>query len=128
MASANQMSLAGDLLNVIAGVMGYRADSRADGARAVRDEVRILLATFTRLADRLSLSQAPEHEARVSSAVLRQAALKCLRRWQTDAGVGKAVMAVVMAGEWVQNLARLEADLEEAAGTAVEAARKPWWR
>jgi hypothetical protein len=33
-----------------------------------------------------------------------------------------------MAGEWVQNLARLEADLEEAVGAAVEAAQKPWWR
>jgi len=37
-------------------------------------------------------------------------------------------MAVVMAGEWVQDLARLEADLEDAVGSAVEAARKPWWR
>jgi hypothetical protein len=37
-------------------------------------------------------------------------------------------MAVVMAGEWVQNLARLETDLEEAVGTVVEAGRKPWWR
>jgi len=37
-------------------------------------------------------------------------------------------MAVVMAAEWVQNLARLEVDLDGAASTAVEAARKPWWR
>jgi len=34
----------------------------------------------------------------------------------------------VMAGEWVQNLARLEEDLEEPVSGAVEAARKPWWR
>jgi uncharacterized membrane protein YccC len=128
LSSANQMSLAGDLLNVIGGAMGYQADSRADGARDVRDQVGILLAGFTRLADRLSLSRVLEVEAHVSSAALRQDALACLRRWQTDAGVGKAAMAVVMAGEWVQNLARLEADLEDAAGTAVEAARKPWWR
>jgi len=128
LSSANQMSLAGDLLNVIGGVMGYQADSRADGARDVRDQVGILLAAFTRLADRLSLSRAPEPQARVSPAALRQVALKCLRRWQTDAGAGKAAMAVVMAGEWVQSLARLELDLEEAAGIAVEAARKPWWR
>ena len=128
LSSANHLSLAGDLLNVIGGVMGYQADSRADGARDVRDQVGILLAAFTRLADRLSLSRAPEPEASVSPAALRQAALRCLRRWQTDAGVGKAAMAVVMAGEWVQYLARLEADLEEGVGTAVEAARKPWWR
>jgi hypothetical protein len=34
----------------------------------------------------------------------------------------------VMAGEWVQNLARLEADLEEAVSTTAEAAQRPWWR
>jgi hypothetical protein len=128
LSSANQVSLAGDLLDVIAGVMGYHADSQAEGAREVRDQVSILLAGFTRLADRLSLSRATEPEARVSPPVLRQAALTCLRRWQTGDDVGKAAMAVVMAGEWVQNLARLEADLEEAADAAVEAARKPWWR
>ena len=33
-----------------------------------------------------------------------------------------------MAGEWTQNLARLEDDLEEPVARAVEAARKPWWR
>jgi uncharacterized membrane protein YccC len=128
LSSANQMSLAGDLLNVIYGVMGYHADSRAEGAREVRDQVGILLAGFTRLADRLSLSVPAGPAARVSPAVLRQAELTCLRRWQTADDVGKAAMAVVMAGEWVQNLARLEADLEGAAETAVEAARKPWWR
>jgi hypothetical protein len=37
-------------------------------------------------------------------------------------------MAVVMAGEWVQFLARLEVELGGAVSTAVEAARKPWWR
>jgi hypothetical protein len=128
LSSAYQMSLAGDLLNVVGGVMGYQADSRAESARDVRGQVGILMSGFTRLADRLSLSRVPEPVARVSPVVLRQAALGCLQRWQTDAGVGKSAMAVVMASEWVQNLARLEVDLEEAAGTAVEAARKPWWR
>jgi hypothetical protein len=37
-------------------------------------------------------------------------------------------MAVVMAGEWLRNLARLEADLEQPVDAAVEAARIPWWR
>jgi hypothetical protein len=37
-------------------------------------------------------------------------------------------MAVVMAGEWVQYLARLQGDLDPAASTAREAALKPWWR
>jgi hypothetical protein len=33
-----------------------------------------------------------------------------------------------MASEWVQDLERLEGDLEDAVNAAVEAARKPWWR
>jgi hypothetical protein len=33
-----------------------------------------------------------------------------------------------MAGEWALSLAHLEADLEGAVSTAVEAARRPWWR
>jgi hypothetical protein len=37
-------------------------------------------------------------------------------------------MAVVMAGEWAQNLARLEDDLKEPVAQAVDAARTPWWR
>jgi hypothetical protein len=64
----------------------------------------------------------------VSLSALRQAELGCLGRWQKDAKVGKGAIAVVIAGEWVQDLTRLEADLEEAVGVAVEAAKKPWWR
>jgi hypothetical protein len=37
-------------------------------------------------------------------------------------------MAVVMAGEWTENVARLEVDLEQPVKAAVEAARTPWWR
>lgn len=37
-------------------------------------------------------------------------------------------MAVVMAGEWVRYLARLQRDLDQAVSTAREAALKPWWR
>jgi hypothetical protein len=90
--------------------------------------MRALLAAYRNLAERLDLEPASGPEARVSLAELRQAELGCLRRWQTDAEVGRGAMAVVMAGEWVQNLARLEADLEEAVSAAVEAAQKPWWR
>jgi len=34
----------------------------------------------------------------------------------------------VMAGEWAQNLARLEDDLKEPVAQAVHAAGTPWWR
>jgi uncharacterized membrane protein YccC len=128
LSSANQTILAGDLLGVIAGTMGYSAASCADGAREVRAQVHTLLGGYRGLAERLSLSPAPQLEPRVSPASLREAELGCLRRWNSDAEVGRGAMAVVMAGEWVLYLARLEADLEAAVTTAVEAARKPWWR
>ena len=41
---------------------------------------------------------------------------------------GSLNRAVVMAGEWTQNVARLKADLEQPVNAAVEAARLPWWR
>jgi uncharacterized membrane protein YccC len=128
LSSANQAILGGDLLDVIAGVMGYQATSCADGAREVRQQVRTLMDAYLYLADRLSLSQTAQPEVRVSSAALRQASLNCLRRWQANADMGNGAMAIVMAGEWAQNLALLERDLEEPVSTAVEAARKPWWR
>ncbi len=127
LSSANHGILAGDLLGVIAG-MGYQAGTCADGARQEREQVRALLAAYLNLAGRLDLEPASEHEPRVSLTALRQAELGCLRRWQTDAEVGRGAMAVVMAGEWVQDLTRLEADLEEPVSAAVEAAQKPWWR
>jgi len=127
LSSANHVILAGDLLEVIAG-MGYQAGSCADGARDVHEQVRVLLGAYRRLADRLDLSPASEPGSDVSLSALRRAELGCLGRWQKDAEVGKAAIAVVMSGEWVQDLTRLEADLEEAVGAAVEAAQKPWWR
>ncbi len=127
LSSANHAILAGDLLEVIAG-MGYQAGSCAGGARDVGEQVHALLGAYLRLADRLDLSPAAGPDSRVSLSALRQAELDCLRRWQTDAEVGRGAMAVVMAGEWVQNLARLEDDLEEPVTSAFEAARKPWWR
>ena len=127
-ASANHALLAGDLLDVVSGAMGYQAGSCADGARVMHGQVRSLLAAYNHLADRLSLSRAADLESQVSVTAVRDAALKCLRLWQTDGDVGKGAMAVVMAGEWAQDLARLEDDLEGAVSTAVEAAKRPWWR
>ncbi|HSS92899.1 MAG TPA: FUSC family protein [Candidatus Dormibacteraeota bacterium] len=127
LASANHMILAGDLLRLVAGPMGYSAETCADGAHAVREQVGTLLDAYRVLADLLSLSHAAERESQVSTTALRQAELGCLRRWQTDAGVGRGAMAVVMAGEWAESLARLEVDLEEAVSTTAGAARKPWW-
>jgi len=128
LSATNHMTLAGDLLNVIAGPMGYRGGGCADGALEVREQAHTVLAEYRRLADRLSLAPSSQSESQVSLAALRQAALKCLRRWQTNPELGRSAMAVVMAAEWVQYVSRLEGDLEEAVGTASDAARKPWWR
>jgi uncharacterized membrane protein YccC len=128
LSAANHMRLAGDLLNVIAGPLGYRAGNCADGALEVRGQVHRLLAEYRRLAERLSLAPAVQSESYISPTALRQAALKCLGRWQANPEIAGGAIAVVMAGEWVLYLARLHADLEEAVSTAREAARKPWWR
>jgi uncharacterized membrane protein YccC len=128
LSAGNHAILAGDLLDVIATRMGYQAGGCPDGARAVHAQVRILLESFAHLADQLALRQPKEDLEHVSARALRAAALDCLRRWRNDEGAGRGAMAVVMAGEWAQNLARLEEDLEEPVARAVQAARTPWWR
>ena len=128
LSSANHLILAGDLLGLVAVVMGYTASGRGESAGEVRRQVRMLLGAYRGLAERLSLSPAPASEPEVSEGALRNAELECLRHWQTDPDVGRGAMAVVMAGEWAQSLARLEEDLEGAVNIAVEAARKLWWR
>jgi hypothetical protein len=128
LSSVNQAILASDLLGVIAGSMGYSAVGCADGAREVREQVKALLNWYRTIADSLSLYPSAAPGPRLSAAALRQAELTCLRRWQADAEAGRGAMAVVMAGEWAESLAHLEADLEGAVNTAVDAARRPWWR
>ena len=127
LSAGNHAILAADLLEWLAG-MGYQASTCAEGARAVETQVLILLASLVQLADRLALVHAAERHDDVSVDRLRAAALDCLRRWRNDESAGKAAIAVVMAGEWTQNVAHLVADLEQPVNAAVEAARLPWWR
>jgi uncharacterized membrane protein YccC len=128
LAAGSHAMLAGDLLRVIAVEMGYQAGGCPDGARTVHDQVGALLETFLWLADWLSLGEAQSHPERVAPDALRGAALACLRRWRNDERAGRGALAVVMASEWVENLAWLEADLEQPIALAAEAARAPWWR
>jgi uncharacterized membrane protein YccC len=128
LAAGNHAILAGDLLDVISTRLGYRASDCPDGARSVHAQVRILLDGFTRLADQLALQEPQGGLEPVSVGALRAAALDCLRRWRNDEAVGRGAMAVVMAGEWAQNLARLEDDLKDPVARAADAARTPWWR
>jgi ATP-dependent protease HslVU (ClpYQ) peptidase subunit len=119
--------LAADLLDWLA-TTGYRASTCADGAHVVEGQVLVLLAGLAQLADRLTLAQTDETPDRVSLDRLRAAAVDCLRRWRIDESVGRGAIAVAMAGEWTENIARLEDDLEQPVKAAVEAARIPWWR
>jgi uncharacterized membrane protein YccC len=128
LAAGSQAMLAGDLLHMIAVEMGYQAGGCPDGARMVNDQVGALLANFLSLADRLALDEARGRPESPSSDTLRGAALACLRRWRNDERAGRGALAVVMASEWVENLAWLAADLKEPVAVAAEAARAPWWR
>jgi hypothetical protein len=128
-AAGRQALLAGDLLVFIASDLGYRADSCPEGAAAVAVQVEVLLAGLSHLAEELAGGgrdgvpvQRPSLEA------LNQAAVTCMRRAGSGGGSAHGAMAVVIAGEWVENLARLEADLERPVAAAVRAAEIHWWR
>ncbi len=128
LSAISHMILAGDLLNLIAGPMGYRVVGGADGAPSVRQQTQWLLARYRQMADSLSLAAPEPSGPAVSPTALQDAALLSLRRWQTGLGTGTSAMAVVMAAEWVQYLARLQGDLNEAVSIARDAALKPWWQ
>ena len=127
LSTGNNAILAADLLERLSG-MGYVASTCADGARAVEGQVLILLDRLVAIADRLALALSNDSHESVSVDRLRAAAVDCLRRWRNDASIGRGAIAVVMAGEWANNVARLEADLEEPVRAAIKAARLPWWR
>jgi uncharacterized membrane protein YccC len=126
--AGNHAMLAAELLDVVAGRMGYRAGGCPDGARVVHAQETVMLENLVTLADRLALETAGAVKKPVSHQALRSAALDCLRRWRNDDRAGRGAMAVVIAGEWVENVARLEDDLQRPVAGAVEAARTPWWR
>lgn len=127
-AAGTHAILVADLLNVIA-EMGYRAPNSTEGMATIVGETQLMLASFVRLADRLAGSpSALLSGTRVSSDTLRQVALSGLRRWRDDPAQGRAALAVVMAGGWIQQLGELTSDLEAPVARAVEAARVPWWR
>jgi hypothetical protein len=127
--AGNQGMLAADSLSVIAADLGYRALGCPDGAAAIRTQVQSLLARLTGLADRLEDHRSSAGDAEpVSAQVLRAAAIGCLSRGGVEVEGGKAALAVVMAREWAQNLARVETNLEQSVGEAAVAMRTPWWR
>jgi hypothetical protein len=89
----------------------------------------VLLAGMNHLADELAggssngvVVERPSLEA------LNQAAVTCMRDAGSDGTSTRGAMAVVIAGEWVQNLGRLAVDLEQPVAAATEAAETHWWR
>lgn len=127
--AGNQALLAGDLLVMVAGDLGYRAVACPDGAATVEEQVQILVRGVRYLADELAARVSHgEHPEPPSGAALREAAIGCMRRSGSDEQAARGAMAVVIAGEWVQNLTRMEADLEQTVDAAVAAAGVPWWR
>jgi len=128
LSAGNQALLAADLLDVVSGRMGYQASGCPDGARAVHEQVHIVLTTFSRLADQLALSDSGGDVERISAQALRNAALQCLSQWRKDDHVGRGALTIVIAAEWVQNLGRLQNGIDSSVAVAVAAARAPWWR
>ena len=128
LSAGNQGLLAADLLVVVAADLSDKPSLCPDSVATVDAQVRTLLAGFGHLADDFEKEAhsglSPEQP---SVEALRAAAIDCMRRHQNDSDSGGA-MAVVIAGEWVQNLAQLSASLEQPVNAALDAAKIRWWR
>lgn len=127
-AAGNHVMLGADLLDYIAAQRGYRGSMCPDGSEVVFGQVQIMTAGFLRLSDELARGRVLPAGDRVAIDTLRGAALDCLRRWRNNDQTGPGTLAVVIAGEWVANLNRLERSLEKPVALAAEASRVPWWR
>ena len=134
-AAGTNAIIVGDLLNVIADTgyswesAGTQAQVSSDGAQALRAQTQLMLASFLQLADRLDGTTSPLLSGTsASDDALRQAALSGLLRWRDDPAAGRSALAAVIAGEWIQQLGELAADLEAPVAKAAEGARVPWWR
>lgn len=129
LSGGNQALLAADLLAVVAADLSDKPILCPDNVATVDAQVRTLLAGFRHLADDLEQeAHAGLSPEQPSVEVLRSAAIGCLRRGQNDGRSASGAMAVVIAGEWVQNLAQLTASLEQPANAAVDTAKIRWWR
>jgi uncharacterized membrane protein YccC len=127
--AGNQGMLAADALTVVATDLGYRAKACAEGAAAIRTEVRALQEQLTNLADRLVTQREGSAKLKlVSTSAMRAAELGCMDRMTREPAAERSALALVIAGEWAENLARLATGLEQPVRDAVAAARIPWWR
>jgi uncharacterized membrane protein YccC len=127
-AGGTRALIVGDLLTVVAD-MGYQVQDLSDERTALRAQTQLMLASFLQLADQLDgVAGALLSGASVSDQVLRDVALSSLRAWRENPDSGRSALAAVIAGEWLQRLGELTADLDPSVARAVEAAQLPWWR
>lgn len=127
-AAGDQAVLAGDALTAVA-TEGNRAGARADRASAIDAEVEALLSRIGRLADELergTYTASPIGSA--SPEAVRGGELDVLGRAQAGTMDVRNAVAVVIASEWVENLARLLADVEVPVDEAAQSARLHWWQ
>jgi uncharacterized membrane protein YccC len=118
----------GDILNQVAD-MGYEGAGCPRAVEALRDQTQANLAVLKSLADQLDHAQvAGRVPSKGHEGVLREAALSCLGRWRKDPQVGRAAIAVVAAGAWLQHVGGLTVEMEKPVASAASAARVPWWR
>jgi len=125
LSAGNQALLGGDLLVMVADDLGYRANACPEGVATVEAELQLLVRRIGYLVDELAGTQ--PHGVRPqppSVAALRAAATGCMQRSGSDEQATHGAMAVVIAAEWVQNLAQLEGDLDQTVDAAV-APRNP---
>ncbi len=139
-AAGSDVILAAELLEQLADT-GYQAQATdsggSEGVTVLIGQVQALVATFVRLADQLdggaaNAGHATDGQLDISPAVspetVREAALSSLRRWRQDPESGRAAIAVVVAGEWVEQLGALAVALEKPVAEVIAAARLPWWQ
>ncbi len=126
--SGTDAILAGDLINVVAG-LGYMACACEEGVSKLESQMDGLLNEVQRLS-RVLLNEAvdPAGPIGVSESAVRSAELACLTHWGEDDDDGRAAVAVVAAGEWLEQLGGEAQALEGPVKRAAEAASIPWWR
>jgi hypothetical protein len=120
--------MVGDNLNRFAD-MGYRGEECSEGVLAVERQIDGTLEALRRLGDRLDRSHVDGQAAPAGSGGrLRDAALGCLQNWRDHPDAGRSAIAIVVAVEWMEQLADLTAALQLPVSELAKAGRVPWWR
>ncbi|PZR96341.1 MAG: hypothetical protein DLM67_09530 [Candidatus Nephthysia bennettiae] len=128
LATGSHALMVGDNLNRFAD-MGYRGEQCSQGVLAVERQIDGTLEALRRLGDRLDRSHVDDQAAPVGSdGRLRDAALGCLQNWRNHPDAGRSAIAIVVAVEWVEQLADLTAALQLPVSELAKAGRVPWWR